>query len=43
MTLLKALTCIILILAIAYIGLYLYLDYRYEKRQKEFKDKLNKF
>ena len=43
MTALKAFSCIILILAIAYIGLYLYFNHRYEKRQKEFKDKLNKF
>jgi Flp pilus assembly protein TadB len=43
MTALKALTLIILILAIGYIGLYLYLDYRYDKRQKEFKDRMNKW
>ena len=43
MTLLKATICITLILAISYTALHLYFNYRYEKKQKEFKDKLNQF
>ena len=43
MTLIETLSCITLILAIGYTALHLYFNYRYEKKQKEFRDRINKW
>tara|TARA_R100000353_G_scaffold108792_1_gene78165 strand:- start:574 stop:708 length:135 start_codon:yes stop_codon:yes gene_type:complete len=42
MTPIEIVTCILLILAIGYVALYLYLENRFEKKQKKFKNRINK-